>query len=158
MNLRSADLATGLVLILLGIAMVWGGFVMERLEVRAIHPASIPGLVPMGIGGAIIFCGILLFVSSYRGDDGARIDFGDKKLLFWTAVLCSGYALLLVGNLPFFWATFLFISGATARFRWRADVDLKSNGKEVMFSMASGLVFSGLITLLFRYAFLVRLP
>ncbi|CAN0603617.1 unnamed protein product, partial [Ectocarpus sp. 12 AP-2014] len=44
---NTADRLTAVVLCLLGLAMTWGGFEMDRLEIRRIHPASIPGLVPM---------------------------------------------------------------------------------------------------------------
>lgn len=156
--MRSADLVTSLVLITLGAAMVWGGYVMDRLEIRGIHPASIPGLVPMGLGAAIILCAGLLFVTSYRGGAHEGIDFGKVPVLIWTAVLCSAFALLLIGRLPFFWATFIFISAATARFRWRSDVSLALNGRQVARAVVSGLVFSAIITVLFRDLFLVRLP
>mgnify|MGYP000122864034 FL=1 len=158
MNMRTADLVTSLVLITLGFAMVWGGFVMDRLEIRGIHPASIPGLVPMGLGVAIILCGALLLATSYGSVVREVINFGDVQLLIWTGVLCSAFALLLVGRIPFFWASFIFISAATARFRWQSHVNLAVNGRQVMFALGSGLVFSGLITLLFRDMFLVRLP
>lgn len=158
MKMKSADMVTGLVLIVLGIAMVWGGFVMDRLEIRRIHPASIPGLVPMGIGAAIALCGAGLFFTSWRGADKTRIDFGDIRILAWTAGLCSVFALLLVGHLPFLVATFLFIAAATTRFGWKEGLGLKGNQRQIIYAVMSGAVFSALITALFRYAFLVRLP
>jgi hypothetical protein len=158
MNMKNADLATSVVLVVLGIAMVWGGFVMDRLEIRGIHPASIPGLVPMGIGGAIVICGAALFATSLRGDGNLQIDFGDIRMLVWTAGLCATFALILVGHLPFFVATFLFISTASLRFSWRGGGGIVGNRRQIVFALASGLIFSALIAVLFRYAFLVRLP
>lgn len=158
MNMKNADLATSLVLVVLGIAMIWGGFVMDRLEIRGIHPASIPGLVPMGIGGAIGLCGILLFASSLRSKENLSIDFGDKRKLIWALGLCSIFALFMVGFLPFFLATLIFVSVATMRFSWRQGAGLMGNRRQIFFALLSGLVFSSLISLLFRYAFLVRLP
>ena len=58
----SADRLTAVAFFALGAAMAWGGFVMDRLEIRHIHPASIPGLVPMVLGGALMICAVLLVV------------------------------------------------------------------------------------------------
>src|SRR6056297_2853194 len=51
-----ADRITAFVFFVLGAAMTWGGYVMDRLEIRQIHPASIPGLVPMFLGVALMLC------------------------------------------------------------------------------------------------------
>ena len=59
-RMKTADRITALVLVGLGVAMFWGGFVMDRLEVRQIHPASIPGLMPMGLGMLTVVCGVVL--------------------------------------------------------------------------------------------------
>ncbi|MBD3625750.1 MAG: hypothetical protein HUJ24_10345, partial [Rhodobacteraceae bacterium] len=40
----AADRVTAAVLFALGAGMSYGGYVMDRLEIRQIHPASIPGL------------------------------------------------------------------------------------------------------------------
>ena len=53
-----ADQVTALVFFVLGVAMAIGGYTMDRLEVRQIHPASIPGLVPMILGGLLALCAI----------------------------------------------------------------------------------------------------
>ena len=39
---KMADRLTAIVLFGLGLAMAWGGFEMDRLEIRRIHPSSIP--------------------------------------------------------------------------------------------------------------------
>lgn len=156
--MKNADLATSLVLVLLGVAMIWGGFVMDRLDVRGIHPASIPGLVPMGVGGAISLCGLLLFTTSLRSKEHLSIDLGDTRKLAWAVGLCVTFALFLVGHIPFFLAAFIFVSVTTVRFSWREGAGLTGNRRQIIFALLSGFVFSALITLLFRYAFLVRLP
>ena len=60
----AADRITAATLFALGAAMTWGGFVMDRLEIRQIHPASIPGLVPMILGAAMMLCATLLALST----------------------------------------------------------------------------------------------
>ena len=54
LNSPVADRVTAAVLFLLGAGLSWGGFTMDRLEVRQIHPGSIPGLVPMILGVALM--------------------------------------------------------------------------------------------------------
>src|SRR5690606_27508065 len=39
-----ADLITAIVLVLLGLAVTYASWTMDRLEVRRIHPSTIPGL------------------------------------------------------------------------------------------------------------------
>ena len=47
MTMAMADRLTAGLLFLLGLALLVGGYTMDRLEIRQIHPASIPGLVPI---------------------------------------------------------------------------------------------------------------
>ncbi|MBL4645419.1 MAG: tripartite tricarboxylate transporter TctB family protein, partial [Rhizobiales bacterium] len=146
------------ILIGLGVAMVWGGYTMDRLEVRNIHPASIPGLVPMGLGALIAICGGLLFMTSRDDSSDLQIDLGHLGKLLWTGALCVTFALFLVGNVPFHVATFVFISAFTALFTYRKGEGLIANRRSLALALTSGVVFSALISILFRYAFLVRLP
>jgi len=62
-NAARNDRITAVVLFALGLAMLAGGVFMDRLEVRRIHPASIPGLVPMLLGVTLALCAVIL----YRG-------------------------------------------------------------------------------------------
>jgi putative tricarboxylic transport membrane protein len=93
---------------------------MDRLEIRQIHPASIPGLVPMMLAAA----------------------------------LCCAYALVLVGRLPFFIATALFVAAFVAAFRPSGRPWLRHGVMAAGFGIATAVTVSAL----FRYGFLVRLP
>lgn len=157
-SMNKADKMMALVLIVFGLAMFWGGYVMDRLEVRSIHPASIPGLVPMGLGILIAICGGLLFVSAKSGNKDTVIDFGKIDMLIWTGGLCLVFSVLLVGHVPFYLATFLFITAFTARFNWKPNVNGSERGRQLFKAFLMGAVFSALISALFQYAFLVRLP
>jgi hypothetical protein len=157
-SMNKADKLMALLLVALGLAMFWGGYVMDRLEVRSIHPASIPGLVPMGLGILIAVCGALLFASSSSEDADTEIDFGKIDMLIWTGGLCLSFSVLLVGNVPFYMATFLFISAFAARFTWKQSATGAERGQQLFKAFLMGAVFSALISALFRYAFLVRLP
>jgi len=155
---RTADRITGLVLLVLGIAMLVGGYTMDRLEIRQIHPASIPGLVPMGLGAAMIICSILLILSAGgKGNEIITAEPGSIKNLFISIVLCIGYAVGLLGKLPFVLATGIFIFLFALYFSWTAEGS-RSKPKLVLFTALFAAVFSGAISLLFQYGFLVRLP
>ena len=56
MQMAKADRVTAIVFLALGLAMLVGGWQMDRLEIRQIHPASIPGLLPMILGGLLALC------------------------------------------------------------------------------------------------------
>lgn len=157
-SMKLADRITAIILIALGLAMLWGGFVMDRLEVRGIHPLSIPGMVPMGLGVLIFICGILLYFSSKNVAPSEILDLGNRSSLIWAAVFCLVFSTILVGNLPFFLATFIFISAFAARFTWSAGASTRESTRKILFAIGFGLIFSGAISALFRYAFLVRLP
>ncbi len=72
--------------------------------------------------------------------------------------LCLVYALVLVGNLPFFWATAIFVTAFVAVFGGSGAVGGSALILRLAAAVGFGLASSGLIAVLFRYAFLVRLP
>lgn len=149
-----ADRLTALVLLALGLALLWAGYSMDRLEFRRIHPASIPGLVPMILGVVLSICAMALYLSARdRPGDGAAEDppsWGDLGLVAGWSIL---FALLLVGRLPFVAATAIYIAGFMLLFD-RATPRPRRAVQSVVF----GLVAAAAISALFRYGFLVRLP
>lgn len=158
LNMKTADLVFGLILVLLGCALTWGGYTMDRLEVRRIHPASIPGLVPMGLGVLIALGGAALFLMNLRGKAGEALGVDKPGLLFQMLAICLVYALILLGNTPFFWATFVFISAATLRLSIEQTPVDRNLVALIIKSVLFGAIMSAAISALFRYAFLVRLP
>lgn len=163
---HTADRLTGLVLLVLGIAMLAGGYTMDRLEIRQIHPASIPGLVPMGLGIAMIICSTLLIISAGReagkgkvSNDTASKPSGSWSNLLVSIVLCVGYAMGLLGQMPFALATGIFIFLFALYFSWPDVGETSASRLRLLaFIAVFAAVFSAAISLLFRYGFLVRLP
>ena len=160
----AADRLTSVVLFALGAAMLIGGYTMDRLEIRQIHPASIPGLVPMILGGSLMLCAALLFTSAERRARGGAPEAGDGDggvswfNLLATAVLSTVFALVLVGRLPFVVSSALYITVFIAYFSWPRGADGAQKLKVSALAVTSGVVASASISLLFRYGFLVRLP
>ena len=160
-NMRTADRATSVVLAALGIGMAVGGFTMDRLEIRQIHPASIPGLVPMILGVLMVICAALLFASSRGGAERLDAPFmadGSTRNIGLTLALTLFYALVLVGWLPFFWATALFISAFALVFHWPAEGGGAARLRATAICVALGVLSSWAISALFSEGFLVRLP
>jgi hypothetical protein len=62
-----ADLLTALVLVALGLIIFYLSWTMPRLENRHVHPATIPGLVPIFLSIALTVCGLLLLWRSAAG-------------------------------------------------------------------------------------------
>lgn len=160
-----ADRVTAVVFFALGAAMTYGGFIMDRLEVRQIHPASIPGLVPMMLGVALMICAGLLAWGARSKDSPATDDDADTRpaqgswsnfavVAVWSAV----YALGLVGGLPFVVATAIYICVFSAWFTWQDGRGIAGNIRTVVLIGLFGCVMAAAISALFRFGFLVRLP
>lgn len=157
-RMKTADIVSGIILVALGVAMMVGGYTMDRLEIRSIHPASIPGLVPMILGVLIFICGFLLTFTSFKGENTQEIHIHDVNMLFYALALCLGFSLILLGWIPFTVATFIFISLATFRFGLDGPLSSKEMVAAIVKAAIFGAVMSAGISALFRYAFLVRLP
>lgn len=141
--------------------MLYGGFVMDRLEIRQIHPASIPGLVPMILGAALMLCSLLLYVSSRgKADDAPEA----VKNYSWSDFLVAAgwsvvFALGLVGTIPFGVAVTIYIAGFILYFGWPpAGADNRQKVKLVGLSVVLAIATAVGVSALFRYGFLVRLP
>jgi len=161
-----ADLLTGLALVALGLATLVESLRMPRFEHLNINPYTVPGLVPGGLGAVILVLGALLFLRAVRaggwhpgGGAGAAAwsaDPGVRRLLL-AAGLCIGYAALLVGMLPFWLATFLFVAGFVVLFEWPLATS-RERMRRLAFALLFGALISAAVTLVFQEIFLVRLP
>ncbi|MEQ9813971.1 MAG: tripartite tricarboxylate transporter TctB family protein [Azospirillaceae bacterium] len=169
----TADFVTAVVFFAIGMAMLIGGYTMDRLEFRDIHPASIPGLLPMFLGAALMICAVLLALSARKAwpaddadatataaPDAEREDDGgtSSRNLVVAGGLSLVYALILVGWLPFFVATAIYI----AVFIFVFSAPFKGSGRRLalitVLAAGFGLAMSAAIAGLFQYGFLVRLP
>lgn len=157
-----ADIYTAPVLFLLGTAMIYGGWTMDRLEIRQIHPASIPGLTPMLLGAALAVASIILFFQARSqaatGETPEPEQAGSARHFLTAAGLCTLYAVGLVGAIPFSVATFLFIAAFVFIFETRLSDAPAHLMKTAVIAVVLAAAVSAAMSLLFRYAFLVRLP
>lgn len=146
-----ADRITAIVLLAVGIVMLWAGWSMDRLEIRRIHPSSIPGLLPMILGGAISLCAVFLYLGAK--DPGTPPTEGSWRTMLFAGLWSCAFALLMVGTLPFFVAAAVYIAGFVILFDAEAPPV-----RRVVSGCIYGIIAASVVSLLFRYAFLVRLP
>ncbi len=160
-----ADLLTACALAALGLATVYLSWTMPRLEARHVHPATIPGLVPLILGAALTLCAIILAVRALRVDAA-----GGWRVL-WSAVtgpqarragialaLVLLYALVLVGRLPFWLASGIFIFAFIMVFEMVLARPEGTAPGRILWALAIAAVAGGGIHYVFQYVFLVRLP
>jgi hypothetical protein len=160
-----ADLLTAVVLVILGLAVFYFSWTMDRLEVRRINPATIPGLVPMILGVALVLCGGLLAVRSWRLDErggGAALI---RLLLSWQSVrvitivaLALVFTLGLMGRMPFWLAAAIFIFAFITLFETIMADEPKPLVATLLWAVGIAAAGGGGIWYVFERIFLVRLP
>ena len=159
-----ADLVTGAILLALAVAVVAGAWNMDRLELRRIHPLSAPGLTPGLLGIALGVASLMMIVQSVRSGGlagwrdaatGSRGALQPVVRLAGALALCLGYALGLVGRIPFWLATALFVTSFIVVFEWADDGNRMAR---LVWAVAIGVAAGLGISYVFSELFLVRLP
>jgi hypothetical protein len=157
-----ADLFSGLAWIVFGAAVIAGALGMDRFESQGATLYSMPGLVPGLLGGMLGLLGTVLCARALQ--QGALRN--GKRPLWpgWNASLLLAiafmllYALGLVGRLPFWLATFVFVSGSIAFFEWAERGAKGQRVRGVVVALLCGAFTSGIVSVTFEQVFLVRLP
>lgn len=160
-----ADLLAGLVFIVLGVTILYASWTMDRLEIRRIHPMTIPGLVPGLLSAALTLCGTILALRSLRapaengwsllGQAGFSGAAGRALAVMALALI---YTLGLVGTVPFWTATGLFVVSFIMVFEcWLAE-PRRPVLSSLPWALGLAVAASGIVTVVFERAFLVRLP
>lgn len=163
-----ADLITGALLFVLSVAIIYGAWTMDRLEIRQIHPLSVPGLLPGILGLALAICSLVLIAQAVRARAAAgralpadtavtgETDRGAFGRLIVAGVLCLGYALGLVGRVPFWFATATFVTAFILVFEWREAASNRLSS--LAWALGIGLCTGIGVAYAFSELFLVRLP
>lgn len=167
------DVLTALGTVILGGVILSESLRMPRFEHLGVNPYTAPGLVPGFLGAIILLLGIIMLTrdllassrvaeagaeaTAAAGPSGVFRDEGTRKLLL-TLVLTLGYAGVLVGRLPFPWATGVFVFLFILVFEWH-----KGDATAKLLRVAGVALFEAIIvaigvTLIFEKIFLVRLP
>lgn len=162
-GMARADLLTGVALMVVGVAALAACLDMPRFEERQINPYTAPGLVPGMIAAVIALLGALLTVRairqrSVRLTPASRPSAGGTRRLWLTLFLTLTYAAGLVGRLPFWLATGLFVFAFVALLEWRSDRPPAKRLPALAFAAVYAVAVGTVVTWVFQDIFLVRLP
>jgi len=156
-----ADLITAAVLLAFGLGVVALSLHMPTFVEQSGTGLTAPGIVPGFHGTVIALLSILLGLRAARrgglragGAGGsARKDLGRLSI---AAVLGVIYAAVLVGRLPFWLATALFVFAFTAIFEWPRGP--QGRIRRLLEAAAIALGTGWAVVLVFEKLFFVRLP
>jgi hypothetical protein len=158
------DVVGGLLWMLLGLVILVASWRMDRLEAQDINPYTIPGLVPGLLGlGMMFFAGLMLARGWRHGGLHAAPSISDEGKtaygrLALALALCIGYAVVLLGRVPFWLAGSLFVSTSIFVLRF---TELRAKAQLIRGAITSiviGVGSGALVTIIFEKLFLVRLP
>ncbi len=162
-----ADMWAGSGFLALGAATAVESWRMPRFEQLDVNPWSVPGLVPGLIGLVLLFLGGLLVLRAVR-EGALRAEAGMAEELGFDAerrrrtllalLLTVGYAVGLVGRLPFRTATFLFVLLFIALFRIERGMPVGQIARELVYAALEALLVALAVGFVFERLFYVRLP
>lgn len=144
-----SDAAQGVAWALGGGLIVYASWTMDRLERHGAALYTAPGLVPGLLGLVLVALGVALALRK-RGISASSpaIRWGNTPLVL---ALCLGYAIGLIGRMPFWLATFVFVTAFIAIFEYPSR---RRMALAPLYGAATSLAVSNL----FEAVFLVRLP
>lgn len=159
-----ADLITAVILVVVGLVIFYLSYTMPRLEQRNIHPSTIPGLVPMILGAVLAALGAMLGVGAWRSRAGSWGDFfaifGSMAAarVLTAGVMIFAYTLLLVGLIPFWAASMIFVFALIVAMEVVLVTETPPLMRSLLWAFATAAGSSAAIYYLFARIFLVRLP
>src|SRR5688500_3385414 len=129
--------------------IVYASWTMDRLERHGAALYTAPGLVPGLLGLVLVLLGVALALRN-RGISAPSpaMRWGNTPLVL---ALCLGYATGLIGRVPFWLATFVFVTAFIAIFEYPSRPRM---ALAPLYGAANSLV----VSYLFEAVFLVRLP
>ena len=164
-----ADFIAAWLWVAFGLAVAIGGWRMDRLESQGASLYTAPGLVPGVLGAVLLLCGLLLALRAARAG-GYRLrairwaPSRDRRAVALRVgaflALGLGYAAGLVGHggMPFWLATFLFVTLFMLIFDWSRRRDSGQATRGVLLAIAVGAGTAFVVSYVFQEVFLVRLP
>lgn len=179
-----ADFITSVLLMALSAFVIIESLRMPRLEHRNINPYTIPGIVPAILGVIMGVLSITLFFRAMRhggyrlskhtseaassASTGAAGEGSVQKVGFWhkpetlrvllTVGFCLLYAIILVGWAWYPVATFLYVFGFIVIFEYDRTKRPGEQKRTYILAGVEALLTAVLVSVVFRYVFLIRLP
>ena len=119
-----------------------------------------PGIIAL----VIAVLGLLLTLRAARqpvsknGEVQSQASAASRRRFWLTLILTLTYAAVLVGRLPFWLATGLFVFAFVALVEWRTDRSAAEHMRALGFALAYAGIVAAVVTWVFQEIFLVRLP
>ncbi|WP_332738532.1 tripartite tricarboxylate transporter TctB family protein [Hydrogenophaga sp.] len=141
-----------------GLLILVGSLRMERFESMGAERYTMPGFVPGMLGGVLLLLGIVLMLRSWQrirqraGTPTAEPLF-NRRIGIMLALSLT-YAAGLIGRVPFWFATGVFVATFVALFAPPEH----SAARRLTVSLLAGVLTSAVVTNVFQQIFLVRLP
>jgi putative tricarboxylic transport membrane protein len=161
------DLITAAVFIAFGIGVLLLALGMPTFTDRGGDPYTAPGIVPGFYGVVLAGLSLVLALRAIRrgalGREGGPVEgaetapagtYSNARLAI-VAVLGLVYTVGLVGRVPFWLASAIFISAFIIAFEWEPPV---GRWRRVALALLIGAIGGGAIHAVFQQIFLVRLP
>lgn len=158
------DLWIAAVFFVFGTAVAWLAFLMPRYADQKGQIYTAPGLVPGVYGVVIVLLSVWLAVRAVRKGalrDGtaaaAPRQAGEMRLLLAT-LLGLFFVVGLIGRVPFWLASAIFVAMFTILFEWQAGQPWPFRARRIGEAILLGFATGAAVTLVFQKVFYVRLP
>ena len=151
-----SDLGGGVGWMVFGLVILGASWRMDRFEAMGATVYTAPGFVPAMFGFALVLLGAVLACRGWSVRPAADGSSGEPLLnrrIGLMLAMTLAYAAGLVGRMPFWLATSLFVAAFTATF-----ADTLPPTRRVLTALVSGVLTSAAVLLVFERLFLVRLP
>lgn len=155
-----SDLRGGAGWVGFGLLILIGSWRMERFESMGAQLYAMPGFVPALLGGVLVLLGLALMLRGWTrrrheaaGAGGAAAPLLNGRIAA-TLALTLLYAVVMIGRLPFWLATALFVAAFVALY---APPE-QGRARRLVLALLAGAITSAVVTWVFQFVFLVRLP
>jgi hypothetical protein len=161
------DLWIAAVFFVFGAAAGWQAFLMPRYAEQKGVIYTAPGLVPGIYSIVIILLSIWLAVRAVRqgamrggGERAPAVEPKGTSDLRLALAACLGlfFVVVLIGHLPFWLATAIFVAMFTILFEWQANQPAILRARRIGEALLLGLATGVAVTVVFERFFYVRLP
>lgn len=166
-DMNKADFFISIFLFLFGLVVLILSIRMPTFRELRANPYSAPGIVPGIMGVILSFMGAILFIRSvirqgYKiklSSKAIRIFFKNdsiKRLLI--TLFLSVFYVVLLGRINYFLLTGMYIFIFVFAFEFKIKKNILFQRKTIFFALLEAVFIAALISFVFRYLFLVRLP
>jgi Tripartite tricarboxylate transporter TctB family len=150
-----SDTVQGVFWVVIGGAIFYASWTMDRLANLGVKPFSAPGLLPGILGIFILLLGLAMLL---RGRKEFSQSIQWRRILLPLA-LCLGFAGGLVGRgIPFWLAAWIFVAVMIWALQYQERKEKNQLRRLAAVSISIGLAAGVLISLVFQELFLIRLP